>query len=284
MRKEAIEKLAYDFDVMCLQETRTRPGKVIEMKDFTVLHRHEGRGLAMIFPNKLPQTSVSVLDLEKWCNDDRELQGIRLQKPDERHKSIILINAYMHKDSLTSKEKWEFLDELEDKLGNTIILCGDLNARSSSWDAEGTNRQGLALEDWLEEVVLKPLTTPTPTRLATRPGDSDSTIDIALISPSLTPWMAAETLASHGSDHMPVVFSLIKPPKQNKTSKTKCPFQYPRSQTDVISRLRVQKKNDQQGSYEQQTTPMVEQGNRASMDRKTCCCESVAKGPKETKC
>ena len=132
--------------------------------------------------------------------------------------------------------------ELEDQLGDTIILCGDLNARSNMWDAEGTNRQGLALEGMLEEVVFNTLTTPTPTRLATRPGDSDSTIDIALISPRLSPWMTAETLAPHGSDHVPVVFSLLKPQTQNKTRTPKCPFQYPREPNDVINRLRWQKK------------------------------------------
>ena len=80
---------------------------------------------------------------------------------------------------------------MEDDLGDTIMICCDFNARSSLWDQYGTNQQGCALEAAL--------------------SDTDSTIDLALVSPKLVPWTRAETLASHGSDHLPVVFSLRKP-------------------------------------------------------------------------
>ena len=51
--------------------------------------------MAIVFGNDLSKIVFS-LDLDEWSTSSRELQGIRREKPDERHKSIILINAYMH--------------------------------------------------------------------------------------------------------------------------------------------------------------------------------------------
>ena len=105
------------------------------------------------------------------------------------------------------------------------MICGDFNARSSLWDQHGTNQQGCALEAALSDVLFTPVSTASPTHPGTRQGDTDSTIDLALVSPKLVPWTRAETLASHGSDHLPVVFSLQKPGIEQKR-KLQYPFQY----------------------------------------------------------
>ena len=51
---------------------------------------------------------------------------------------------------------------------------------------------------------------------------------MALVSPRIAPWLSAETLTPHGSDHLPVVFSLQKPAKK-QNSKPHNPFRYERS-------------------------------------------------------
>ena len=183
---------------------------------------------------------MSSIDLDKWCNDSRELMGIRLEKPDHRHKSLVIINAYIHQKTHGSKESWEFLEEIEDEFGDTIVVCGDFNARSKIWDTQGTNPQGLALEAALQESLLEPLATQTPTHLASRPGDSDSTIDLALISPRLITWLSAHTLGFHGSDHLPVVLGLQKP-THKQCVRPHNPFRYNRKGLDVVSRLRAKK-------------------------------------------
>ena len=96
------------------------------------------------------------------------------------------------------------------------MICGDFNARSSLWDQHGTNQQGCALEAALSDVLFTPVTTASPTHHGTRQSDTDSTIDLALVSPKLVPWTRAETLASHGSDHLHVVFSQQKPGIEQK--------------------------------------------------------------------
>ena len=238
-RGAVLEKMIYDFDVVCLQETRTRPNRPLVLQGFTVIQRHQGRGMAIVVRSNLCKR-VSSVNLDKWSTTSCELQGIRLEKPDERHKSLILINAYIHPTTCITKTSWNFLEEMEDELGDTIMMCGDLNARSSLWDQNGTNQQGCALEDALSDVLFTPVTSANPTHPGTRQGDTDSTIDLALVSPKLAPWTHAETLASHGSDHLPVVFSLQKPGIEPRR-KPQYPFKYGKADTGVMLKLRAKK-------------------------------------------
>ena len=64
-RGAVLEKLAYDFNVLCLQETRTSSEKPIEMADFIVLQKHGGRGMAIAI-RKNSQTTISPLNMERW--------------------------------------------------------------------------------------------------------------------------------------------------------------------------------------------------------------------------
>ena len=107
-RGTVLERLAYDLDGICLQETRTRTEKPLELNDSLVVQKHDGRGMAIVIRKEL-QNTVSTVDLSQWCNNSRELQGIRLQKPEQRHKSLILINTYIHPSTASTKGSWEFL-------------------------------------------------------------------------------------------------------------------------------------------------------------------------------
>ena len=159
------------------------------------------------------------------------MQGIRIEKPDARHKSLILINAYIHPLSCITGASWDFLEEMEDKLGDTITICVDFNARSSLWDQHGTNQQRCALEAALSDVLFTPVSTASPTHPGTRQGDTDSTLDLALVSPRLAPWTRAETL---------VVFSPQKPGIEPRRT-PHYPFKYGESDTGEMKKLRTRK-------------------------------------------
>ena len=58
------------------------------------IQRHEGRGMAIVVRSDLSKT-VSLLSLDRWSTGSRELQGIRIENPDDRHQYLMLINAYM---------------------------------------------------------------------------------------------------------------------------------------------------------------------------------------------
>ena len=84
---------------------------------------------------------------------------------------------------------------MEDELADTIMIYGNFNARSRLWDQHGTNQQGCALEAALSDDLFSPASTASPTHLVAQQGDTDSTIDLALVSPRLAPWTRAEALA-----------------------------------------------------------------------------------------
>ena len=165
-RGAVLEKMVYDFDVVCLQETRTCPNRPLVLQGFTVIQRHEGRGMAIVVRSNFSKT-VSLLNLDKWSTSSRKLQGIRIEKPDERHKSLILISAYIHPPTCITRASWDFLEEMEDELGDTIMIFGDFNARSSLWDQHVTNQQGCVLEAALSDVLFTPVSTASPTHPGT---------------------------------------------------------------------------------------------------------------------
>ena len=68
-----------------------------------------------------------------------------------------------------------------------------------------------------------------------------STIDLALVSPRIAPWLSAETLTPHGSDHLLVVFSFKKKTAKKQNIKPHNPFLYERSGSDIVSKLCKQK-------------------------------------------
>ena len=90
-RGAVLEKMVCDFDVVCLHETRACLNRPLVLQGFTVIQRHRGRDKAIVVRSDLSKT-VSSLKLDKWSTSSLELQGIRIEKPDERHKSLILIN------------------------------------------------------------------------------------------------------------------------------------------------------------------------------------------------
>ena len=98
-------------------------------------------------------------DLDRWSTNSCELQGIWIEKPDERHKSLTLINAYIHSSTCITGVNWDFLEEMEDELGDAIMIYGDFNARSCLWDQHDTNQQGCALKAALSDVHLTPVST-----------------------------------------------------------------------------------------------------------------------------
>ena len=120
------------------------------------------------------------------------------------------------------------------------MICSDFNVQSSLWDRHGTNQQGCALEEALSDVLFIPVTTASPTHLGKQQGDINSTIDLALVTPKLALWARAETLSSHGSDHLSAVFTLQKPGIEPRR-KPQYPFQYGKSDMGVMSKLRAHK-------------------------------------------
>ena len=85
--------------------------------------------MAIVVRSDLSKT-VSLLNLDRWSTSSRKLRGIQTEKtPGERHKSLIFINANIHPSIHITGASWNYFEDMEDKLGSTILICGDFIAQ-----------------------------------------------------------------------------------------------------------------------------------------------------------
>ena len=52
-----------------------------------------------------------------------------IEKPDQRHKSLVRANTDIHPGTASTKASWDFLEHPEDEPRDTAVMCGDFNAR-----------------------------------------------------------------------------------------------------------------------------------------------------------
>ena len=113
-RGAVLERMVYDFDVACLQETRACPNRPLVLQGFIVIHSYRRRRMAIVVRSDLRQI-VPLLNMNTWSTSSPQPQGILIEEPDERHKSLILINACIHPSACIARASWDFLEEMEDR-------------------------------------------------------------------------------------------------------------------------------------------------------------------------
>ena len=230
-RGPVAEKLAYSVDVICLQETQHGRAKNFKPAGYSLLYNSQGHGQTMLMRNEI---TYRELDVNRWTSEKLHLQGVELENQPVKN----IINVYACNNSLTQAD-WLKLEDLRASLSGTTVLCGDFNARGRQWGNTVCNPQGEALEDALDQSDLICANDGRNTRLASRPGDSDSVIDLALMSPELEGKYKWDVLEDHGSDHLPCTL-FIKRTKPVSTVKRRSAFRYNLDSTDVITTLRRQ--------------------------------------------
>ena len=103
-----------------------------------------------------------------------------------------------------------------------------------------TNPQGEALEDALDRCSLTCINDGSTTRTATRPGDSDSVIDLAISTLRIAQYCKWQTLGPHGNDHFPCTI-YVRKSKLNQKVKRKRAFQYECKEDNPVDNLRKKK-------------------------------------------
>ena len=144
-------------------------------------------------------------------------------------------------------EDWLVLDDMQSTLPGESIFCGDYNARGALWGNEITNPQGEALEDALDRCNLTCINNGSITREASRPGDSDSVIDLALTTLTVAADCRWQTLGKHSNDHYPCSV-WIKRKKVHKQLKRKKVFKYEEQEDNLISEIRQKVASKPQGN------------------------------------
>ena len=114
------------------------------------------------------------------------------------------------------------------------------------WDQQGNNPQGNALEEALGDVMFNPVTTLLPIRLGSRQGDKDSTIDLALVSPRISPWLNADyTDTTRQRPSAGCIQPTKKTPAKKPNVKPNNLSRYEQSGSDVVSKLSERKPRTQ---------------------------------------
>jgi len=239
-RGETLQRLAYDTDVLVLQETRlAEENRRLNVSGFHVTLNNINHGQAILVRQEMKAIE---LDLKRYESARVQLQGISLEI---KNKMVNIVNVYACNNALTTAEAWEFLGGIMEDIKGEVVFCGDFNARGQLWGNDISNLQGEKLEDWLLGSTLTCINNGQITRMAQRGGDSDSVIDLAIVSAGLVGDSRFCVLQHHGSDHLPCSILLNKK-STVATGRPRAVFQYPSStttNTSVIERLRQRKRS-----------------------------------------
>ena len=132
--------MVYDFDVVCLQEARPCPNRPLVLQDFTVIQRHQGRGMAIVVPSNLGKTVSSLKSGSQAHVNCRAFESkIQIDKNTHSHQCI---HTPLH---LHHRASWNFLVETEYELGDTILICEDLASACNSYSCPMSRGYACAL-------------------------------------------------------------------------------------------------------------------------------------------
>ena len=129
------------------------------------------------------------------------------------------------------------LDDMQRALPGETVFCGDFNSRGREWGNSVTNPQGIALEDALDQCDLSCLNTGSMTRLASRDGDSDGPIDLALVTLNTATMSKWNVLDDHGSDHLPCTVHIKRRKSKGRPKRPKA-FTYLNQDESLLNSLR----------------------------------------------
>jgi endonuclease/exonuclease/phosphatase (EEP) superfamily protein YafD len=237
-RRTVIEKLLNSNRVMLLQETKrnTRPEyDTDECHTFFKPCKEVGktkRGLLTLVRKPMEVSEIST----PHNNSSVETLVVSITVGKE---TDILVNLYAPGETLTRAYDWKNVLNPLLALGGKVIISGDFNARSTAWIDTGSNINGKALEEALPEINGLIVNNDSPTRVAERCTDTDSAIDITIVSTCLATEVNWKLLPLMGSDHRPVLTSIITLSHSiGHNTQRKTGFRYRTSTKSVIGKCR----------------------------------------------
>ena len=119
-RGAGIQRLAHDFEFLCLQGTRTRPESAARIA--WLPGPPETRKARNDDCNSHGSTKhVSAIDLRQWSTSSREVQGIRPAGP----KRQSVRDQQMYPRTVSTKSSWDSSEEQADELRNSLVTCDD---------------------------------------------------------------------------------------------------------------------------------------------------------------
>ena len=201
-RRTTIEKLVQENNIVMIQETKLKQKPTYGENHVFFSPTEElgnaKRGLLTIIEETFECCEVQT----PKGNQGVETLAVNVQLEGQ---SSIFVNIYVPGETLKKPEEWtQILNPLL-RLGQRVIISGDFNARSPMWKDTSHNGNGRALEEALPQISGVIVNNDGPTRIAERAGDSDSCIDLTIVSLPVLLDVRWKLLPLMGSDHRPAL-------------------------------------------------------------------------------
>ena len=114
---------------------------------------------------------------------------------------------------------WRDMRDLMELDGGTTVLAGDLNAKHRNWGCRGTNRDGIVLQDYLDNGASEIRAPAVPTRIDPA-GRASEILDVVLVRAVDVEDGEPKVLDELSSDHNPILFHIKNgPPSRAKFTK-----------------------------------------------------------------
>jgi len=197
-----LQRLAVDYQIICLQETLLSAQSNISISGFNCIRSdvmNPGlRGLCFFVKNTY---SFSAIDLTGLSHPTVEVLGISVNC--SLDSPLIIINVYRHPNVQTP---FSFFRNLFTFLSSKkyTLMMGDFNAHHQAWNSIRQDRMGEYICRNFEAANAVVLNDGSSTHIAP-PGFSDSIIDLTFATRELAILCEAITESdSRGSDHFPI--------------------------------------------------------------------------------
>lgn len=195
--KKFIYELPVLPDILCIQETWLAPQLQFNIPGYTSVRkdRQEGHGGGCC-----TFIGEGLIYRELQVNGDSECVAVEVGWTGESN--IVIMNYYNPCNELSV----ELLEGIVQTGRENVVWCGDFNAHNTLWGCEITNKNGDAVEEFLDSQTLVCLNDGGGTRVNIRTG-ALTALDLTCVSSSIAGSCEWEILSDStiGSDHFPVM-------------------------------------------------------------------------------
>lgn len=191
---------SFSATIVCLQESRFRPGHETTMRHFKLFSKDRVDG-AVAAGGVCTLVHSSLFSEEVPLRTQLEAVAVRTSLP----VMATVCNVYIPPDS---QPDYDQLVDLVSQLPPPFLLLGDVNAHNTIWGSATTSGKGRDFERLIRRLDLCLLNTGEPTHFSIAHG-TYSSIDITLCSRALVPllqWGVHDDLCN--SDHFPIIVTL----------------------------------------------------------------------------
>lgn len=198
---QEFKKFVYELpvlpDLLCIQETWLAPQLQFKIPGYMAVRKDRvdghGGGCCTFIGERLVYRELQVRG---------ESECVAVEVGWTGGVNIVVMNFYNPCKELSR----ELLEGIVETGREKVVWCGDFNAHNTLWGSETTNKNGEAVEDFLDNQALVCLNDGTGTRINSSTG-ALTALDLTCVSSSIAGVCEWELLSEStvGSDHFPIV-------------------------------------------------------------------------------